>query len=300
MPCGCGNGQDHAIAQLAQREGEDEPSELIETLEAAGRSLEQILALTNPRVAFDPDCMRWLSLIERSARIGMDRVEVAIELAQGRPGFGPDMRARTEGEVEVYAPDVCGAFAWAQLHSWANNIREWICPTCGEFAVKMARAMHDLVNLKLGKPLRTPEEFNYIASLFAQAAQGQPLAAAGHARLHAEASAHLRKDAQLVDMSQGHPPHEVVKDPSLFEAFRLDVQDDMQHYEVYGCPAGKFDRERMDCQVAGQLVSIIHPPSEEGVLEKEALKQGVPVSADGATQEASPSAIMAFIQGVIG
>lgn len=323
-------------------------------------------------------------------------------------------RRAPDGSIDIYKPEVAGPFAWAQLHSWANNIRDFICPTCGEFAVKAARALHDLVNLKLGKPLKTPDEFAFIAGLFARALNGDPLLVGEeHARLHENAeaeanskvgesirkqisrpvlmrlgahdfvdsptgtafsikhnrrqvlakilvdlqaddtytvsfyllstktyqggivesvqgvlareldeailalyehniekpvpanaklalAAHLRRDAIMVDFSSGRAPHEVVADPSLFDAFRADVADDGAHINVYGCPAGKFDRSANDCTVQGQLQAIIHPPAEESMLEREALESGTRVGADGAVQEATPSAIMAFIQSMIG
>lgn len=55
------------------------------------------------------------------------------------------------GEEYVSIPEVAGPGWWATLHSWAENIRDNGCSHCGEFAVKMAAAMHDLVNWKLAQ-----------------------------------------------------------------------------------------------------------------------------------------------------
>ena len=83
------------------------------------------------------------------------------------------------GEKFVYPEEVCGPFAWAQLHSWALNIHDHICDSCGDYAIMMAHAMHDLVNHHLGKPIQHPEDLKLVGmamakTLEAVAAQGQP------------------------------------------------------------------------------------------------------------------------------
>ena len=70
------------------------------------------------------------------------------------------------GDRFVSVPEVCGEFWWAQLHSWAENIRDHGCSTCGDVAVPMAMAFHDLVNYKLGKPIQHPGIFEAIAMDF--------------------------------------------------------------------------------------------------------------------------------------
>ena len=79
------------------------------------------------------------------------------------------------GDRFVSVPEVCGEFWWAQLHSWAENIRDHGCSTCGDVAVPMAMAFHDLVNYKLGKPIQYPGIFEAIAMDFDLAQKGHIL-----------------------------------------------------------------------------------------------------------------------------
>ena len=79
------------------------------------------------------------------------------------------------GEQFISIADVCGGFWWAQLHSWAENIRDHGCSDCGEFAVSMALAMHDLVNVKLLKPPQHPELLAQFGEFFQIAAEDQGL-----------------------------------------------------------------------------------------------------------------------------
>ena len=75
-------------------------------------------------------------------------------------------------------PDLCGAYWWAQLHSWAENIRTVGCRPCGEFAVDAAVALHDVVNHHLDKPIQDPANLERIATYFADASMGRsPIAA---------------------------------------------------------------------------------------------------------------------------
>ncbi|MDP2661733.1 MAG: hypothetical protein Q8R28_13480 [Dehalococcoidia bacterium] len=83
------------------------------------------------------------------------------------------------GDQEVSIPDVSGPFWWAQLHAWAENIRDVGCPTCGEFAVKAATALHDVVNNHLGKPIQHPANLREIAAAFEQAADATVLMVVG-------------------------------------------------------------------------------------------------------------------------
>ena len=73
----------------------------------------------------------------------------------------------------VSIPDVCGASWWAMLHGWARAIETDGCSPCGGFAVKAARALHDLVNAKLGRPLFDQKNFREIAQLYHEYAHRQ-------------------------------------------------------------------------------------------------------------------------------
>ncbi len=81
------------------------------------------------------------------------------------------------GEQFVSIPEVCGSVWWANLHSWAENIRDAGCSSCGVFAVDMAVAMHDLVNDKLGKPIRDQANLDRFADLFAHVSSSHAQAA---------------------------------------------------------------------------------------------------------------------------
>ena len=73
---------------------------------------------------------------------------------------------------EVYVPDVCGSQWWGMLHAWAKVIHDEGCPTCGGFAIKAARALHDVVNVKLGKPVKYGANLREIAAIYQAAAAG--------------------------------------------------------------------------------------------------------------------------------
>ena len=84
----------------------------------------------------------------------------------------PQVEWETDAETGrrfVYNPDVCGEFAWAQLHSWAENIRDHICANCGSFAQAAARALHDVVNVNLGRRAMYPEDLRMVAELMYEA-----------------------------------------------------------------------------------------------------------------------------------
>lgn len=77
------------------------------------------------------------------------------------------------GEDIVHVPDVAGPLAWGTLHSWAQSVHDWMCPICGDFAIRATRALHDVVNVKLGKPVLDQANLEEIAGVFASAAAGE-------------------------------------------------------------------------------------------------------------------------------
>ena len=83
-----------------------------------------------------------------------------------------------EGERYVYAPDVCGPLAWDMLHRWAGAVHDSMCSTCGEFAINGAKALHDSVNAKLGKPIHDLENLREVAGIMQAAAAGELVAEA--------------------------------------------------------------------------------------------------------------------------
>ena len=74
------------------------------------------------------------------------------------------------GEHNVYVPDVCGQFAWSILHKWAEAVHDDMCPHCGEFAIAAARALHDTVNIKLGREPLFPDNLMMFSQIISNAA----------------------------------------------------------------------------------------------------------------------------------
>ena len=60
------------------------------------------------------------------------------------------------GQEVVSIPDACGAAWWAIFHNTAQAIHDAGCSSCGEHAITLMQFMHDLVNIRLGKPLHVP------------------------------------------------------------------------------------------------------------------------------------------------
>ena len=91
-----------------------------------------------------------------------------------RKGIGPQparwQRDPDTGEEYVNIPEVCGPVWWANLHSIAENIRDHGCASCGGFAVDAIGALHDAVNVKLGKPVRDPANLAKFAHIYEHAA----------------------------------------------------------------------------------------------------------------------------------
>lgn len=75
-----------------------------------------------------------------------------------------------QGNDMVSIPEICGPSWWAMLHGWAKAIETDGCPSCGGFAVKAASALHDLTNIKLGKPVHDEDNFLELAGYYTNAA----------------------------------------------------------------------------------------------------------------------------------
>lgn len=75
-----------------------------------------------------------------------------------------------DGNDVVSIPEICGPSWWAMLHGWAKAIETDGCPSCGGFAVKAASALHDLTNIKLGKPIHDEDNFLELAGYYTNAA----------------------------------------------------------------------------------------------------------------------------------
>ena len=104
-------------------------------------------------------------------------VQALIEATRSRASLGnafAHLHNRPEiGPNEVYVPDICGSQWWGMLHAWAQVIHDEGCPTCGGFAIEAARALHDVVNVKLGKPVKYAANLKTMAAIYQAAASGE-------------------------------------------------------------------------------------------------------------------------------
>ena len=80
------------------------------------------------------------------------------------------------GDEYVSNPEIAGPFAWAQIHAWAQNLHDHVCPSCGVPAIKMVSAMHDVVNAKLGKPIHDRDAMAWMRDALDKALGGTPQA----------------------------------------------------------------------------------------------------------------------------
>jgi len=74
------------------------------------------------------------------------------------------------GHENPNSPEVLGPPAWKQIHN-ACNILAGDCE-CRSECVELGKAMHDLVNHKLGKRIHFPENFRRVAKRYHNAAFG--------------------------------------------------------------------------------------------------------------------------------
>ena len=116
------------------------------------------------------------------------------------------------GEKFVSVPDVCGSFWWAQLHSWAENVRDSGCASCGAFAVMAATAIHDMVNNHVGKPIQDPQNLMSFAE--------KMLGTLDSISQHDHGTAGQAQDAdvcELVPPGQGFAASMFTPDPAMIE-----------------------------------------------------------------------------------
>lgn len=69
-------------------------------------------------------------------------------------------------------PTVFGPPTWKAFHSLAESIP---CPHCRRYAEKFIIFFHDTVNLKTGKPLYDPSNFNKFTKLISDIKAGVPV-----------------------------------------------------------------------------------------------------------------------------
>ena len=202
-----------------------------------------------------------------------------------------------KGEEYVNPAEVCGSFGWAQLHSWARNFNDTVCPKCGKHAIAFATAFHDVVNSQRQVAVKDPENLKRVAAMFGIAARGEMQVQQHSPRptfvvegKFTEAlqptilalSQHLRKSTKELDVSSiengvGSPVLEklTLKLPSNLE---IKFRQVGEHVGVYGCePIGaSSDKDIKSCK----LLAIAHPREEETLLLEEAAQAKVPVKGD--------------------
>ncbi len=67
-----------------------------------------------------------------------------------------------DDEIVFDIADVCGPATWSAIHHLAENFP---CAPCAEDAGSLMRFAHDLVNVKIGKPVHFPDDFRQWAGL---------------------------------------------------------------------------------------------------------------------------------------
>ena len=209
------------------------------------------------------------------------------------------------GEQFVNVADVSGPCWWRILHSWAEAIRDEGCGSCGEFAVGATVALHDLVNVELGKPVWDRRNFVDFAAAYHAAAEEvlgmhvdkpamgrEVVPDTVSARIDAASALvkqspeqmtlarpqALQDEAIAVDISgEGDFISERLADPDEFDprSFRTVVQGD--HRIVIGCGPGDWDSRRQICRAGTRPQSVLHPRSEEQELLEEARERGISI-----------------------
>jgi hypothetical protein len=56
-------------------------------------------------------------------------------------------------------PSESGRSAWIALRKACNNLQ---CEECRKDCIRFINGLHDAINIKLGKPIRTPNDFIYL------------------------------------------------------------------------------------------------------------------------------------------
>ena len=72
---------------------------------------------------------------------------------------------------EIDISEVVGPYAWGIIHHAAESFP---CPPCAEEGTSLMRFAHDLVNYKLGKPVKYPEDLTRWVNVAMEAADRNP------------------------------------------------------------------------------------------------------------------------------
>ena len=199
---------------------------------------------------------------------------------------------RTNPDGSVYVPDVAGPVMWAQGHAWAQNIHDWMCPTCGSFAIRAMRGLHDVVNIKLGKPPKYPKDLEMLAGASQMALRNHQSGNMG-----ARSSGHLHDHAIGVDVTtERNGVFEWLKDPRKFDLESARTKKaGSTHSKVFACPVDKTDGAT--CTVKPKLIAVVHPRREEHRIIDEATNRHVHLFGDGAVKlKAMPPGLVTLIR----
>ena len=241
---------------------------------------------------------------DRDGRHPWASPSVHAHVAAARPAV-PWKRDTETGDQFVNVAEVSGPCWWRILHSWAEAIREEGCSSCGEFAVGATVALHDLVNVELGKPVWDRRNFVDFAAAYHAAAEevlgmhvDKP--AMGRAIIPSTISARikaasalleqaaeqataarpqaLQDEAIAVDVSgEGDFVSERLADPDEFDPRSLRTVSQGDHRIVIGCAPKEWDSGRQLCRAGTRAQSVLHPRGEEQELIDEARKRGLPI-----------------------
>lgn len=75
--------------------------------------------------------------------------------------------AATHGNPDEQPPSEWGPKKWRELEEWARSIP---CLPCRDFGARAASAIHDVVNVKLGKPVYDPTNLRWFADVVKETA----------------------------------------------------------------------------------------------------------------------------------
>lgn len=188
-------------------------------------------------------------------------------------------RDESTGEDLVYVPDITGPFAWAQLHSWAQNVHDFMCPNCGAFAIKATRALHDVVNVKLGKPVQDQSNLSEIAGIFRSAAAGElrDELAAAQQKKNRSAHEHMMPNAKVLDLRGSSLITEITQDAEHAQPRSSEIHELAGHGMIIACPVDAWNHETASCEAKGILTTVLHHRYEESELIAEADRRGIPI-----------------------
>ncbi|MCI0440768.1 MAG: hypothetical protein L0177_16805, partial [Chloroflexi bacterium] len=83
------------------------------------------------------------------------------------PQTAPAITLHAHNDDRPTISEIVGPYTWGLLHF---AVESFPCPACAEDGKKLIRAIHDLVNWRLEKPMRYPANFRKIAEEFARVA----------------------------------------------------------------------------------------------------------------------------------